>query len=128
MKKTSISGNFLKKIDKCDDDELNYLNKISGKVLIEKEVEKNFNKRIKEKLENQKIKEMVQFRQILLKIKNKVNYNIKDNHMNNYLLVKDSNKAVYRNVFKKFRRQYWKKSDNFSRFFPKYQRVHYEEI
>ena len=128
MKKTSISGNFLKKIDKCDDDELNYLNKISGKVLIEKEVEKNFNKRIKEKLENQKLKEMLQFRLILLKIKNKVNNNIKDNHMNNYLLVKDSNKAVYRNVFKKFRRQYWKKSDNFSRFFPKYQRIHYEEI
>ena len=128
MKKTSISENFLKKINNCDDEKLNYLNKISGKVLLEKEVEKNFNKRIKEKLENQRIKETLQFRQILLNIKNKVNKNIKDNHMNNYLLVKDNNKAVYRNVFKKFRSQYWKKSDNFSRFFPKYQRVHYEEI
>ncbi len=128
MKKTSISGNFLKKINECDNEKLNHLNKISGKVLIEKEIEKKFNKRIREKLENQKIKETLQFRQILLKIKDKVKDNIKDNHMNNYLLVKDSNKAVYRNVFKKFRRQYWKKSDNFSRYFPKYQRVHYEEI
>ena len=128
MKKTSISGNFLKKINDCNDDKLNHLNKISGKVLIEKELENNFNKRIKEKLENEKIKETLKFRQILLNIKNKVHNNIKDNHMNNYLLVKDSNKAVYRNVFKKFRKQYWKKSDNFSRFFPKYQRIHYEEI
>ena len=128
MKKTSISGNFLKKLNKCDEEKLTQLNKISGKVLIEKEVEKKFNKKIREKLDNQKIKETLQFRQILLKIKNKVKNNIKDNHMNNYLLVKDSNKAVYRNVYKKFRQQYWKKSDNFSRFFPKYQRVHYEEI
>ena len=128
MKKTSISKNFLKKLNKCDDEKLTQLNKISGKVLIEKEIEKKFNKKIREKLENQKIKETLQFRQILLKIKNKVKNNIKDNHMNNYLLVKDSNKAVYRNVYKKFRQQYWKKSDNFSRFFPKYQRIHYEEI
>ena len=128
MKKTSISGNFLKKLNKCDEEKLTQLNKISGKVLIEKEVEKKFNKKIREKLDNQKIKETLQFRQILLKIKNKVKNNIKDNHMNNYLLVKDSNKAVYRNVYKKFRQQYWKKSDNFSRFFPKYQRIHYEEI
>ena len=128
MKKTSISGNFLKKIDESNEERLNLLNKISGKVLSEKEIEKKFNKRIKEKLENDKIKETLQFREILLKIKDKVKDNIKDNHMNNYLLVKDSNKAVYRNVFKKFRRQYWKKSDNFSRYFPKYQRVHYKEI
>ena len=128
MKKTSISGNFLKKINECNDKKLTQLNKISGKVLIEEEKEKNFNKRIREKLENQKIKETLQFRQILLKIKNKVNNSIKDNHMNNYMLIKDNNKAVYRNVFKKFRSQYWKKSDNFSRFFPKYQRVHYEEL
>ena len=128
MKKTSISGNFLKKINECNEEKINQLNKISGKVLIEKEMENNFNKRIKEKLENQKIKETLKFRKIMLSIKNKVKNNIKDNHMNNYLLVKDSNKAVYKNVFKKFRRQYWKKSDNFSRFFPKYQRIHYEEI
>lgn len=128
MKKTSISKNFLKKINDCDDEKLTHLNKISGKVLIEKEIEKNYNKRIREKLEQQKIKETEQFRQILLTIKDKVNNNIKDNHMNNYLLVKDSNKGVYKNVFRKFRRQYWKKTDNFSRYFPKYQRVHYEEI
>ena len=128
MKKTSISGNFLKMINQCNEEKLNHLNKISGKILVEKEIEKNFNKRIREKLENDKIKETLQFRQILLKIKDKVKDNIKDNHMNNYLLVKDSNKAVYRNVFKRFRRQYWKKSDNFSRYFPKYQRVHYKEI
>jgi len=128
MKKTSISKNFLKKINDCDDEKLTHLNKISGKVLIEKEIEQNYNKRIREKLEQQKIKETEQFRQILLTIKNKVNNNIKDNHMNNYLLVKDSNKGVYKNVFRKFRRQYWKKTDNFSRYFPKYQRVHYEEI
>ena len=103
-----------------------HLNKISGKILVEKEREKNFNKKMKEKLENQKIKESEEFREILFKIKRKVNSNIKDNHMNNYSLLKDSNKAVYKNVFKNFRRQYWKKSDNFSRFFPKYQNVHYE--
>ena len=128
MKKTSISGNFLKKLNECNDEKLMHLNKISGKILVEKEREKNFNKKMKEKLENQKIKESEEFREILFKIKRKVNSNIKDNHMNNYSLLKDSNKAVYKNVFKNFRRQYWKKSDNFSRFFPKYQNVHYEEI
>ena len=69
MKKTSISGNFLKKIDESNEERLNLLNKISGKVLSEKEIEKKFNKRIKEKLENDKIKETLQFREILLKIK-----------------------------------------------------------
>lgn len=128
MKKTSISGNFLKKLNECNDEKLMHLNKISGKILVEKEREKNFNKKIREKLENQKIKESEEFREILFKIKKKVNRNIKDNHMNNYSLVKDSNKAVYKSVFKSFRKQYWKKSDNFSRFFPKYQNVHYEEI
>jgi hypothetical protein len=128
MKKTSISGNFLKKLNECNDEKLMHLNKISGKILVEKEREKNFNKKMREKLENQKIKESEDFREILFKIKKNVNSNIKDNHMNNYSLVKDSNNAVYKSVFKSFRKQYWKKSDNFSRFFPKYQNVHYEEI
>ena len=48
--------------------------------------------------------------------------------MNNYLSVKNSNKGVYRSVFKNFRKKYWKKSDNFARFFHKNQNVHYEEI
>jgi len=128
MKKTSISGNFLKKLNECNNEELMHLNKISGKILVEKEREKNFNKKVREKLENKKMKESEEFREILFKIKKKVNSNIKDNHMNNYSLVKDSNKGVYKSVFKNFRRQYWKKSDNFSRFFPKYLNVHYEEI
>ena len=128
MKKTSISSNFLKKINECDDEKLTHLNKISGKVLIEKENQINDNKRIKEKLKQQRIKEALQFRKILFNIQNEVNNNIKDNHMNHYTPAKDSNKVVYRNVFRKFRRKYWKKSDNFSRFFPKYQRIHYEEI
>ena len=94
MKKTSISGNFLKKLNDCNDEKLMHLNKISGKILVEKEREKNFNKKMREKLENQKIKESEEFREILFKIKKKVNSNIRDNHMNNYSLVKDSNKAV----------------------------------
>ena len=128
MKKTTISGDFLKKLNDCNDEKFMHLNKISDKILMEKEKQKNYNKRIKEKLEQQKVKESEQFRKILLKIKNNVNNNIKDNHMNKYLLVKDSNKVVYKNVFRKFREKYWKKSNNFSRFFPKYQNVHYEEI
>jgi hypothetical protein len=128
MKKTSISKSFLKKLNECDDEKLTHLNKISGKVLIEKENQLNYNKRIKEKLKQQKIKETLQFRKILFNINNEVNNNVKNFHMNNYPLTKDNNKVVYRNVFRKFRRKYWKKSDNFSRFFPKYQRVHYEEL
>ena len=127
MKKTSISDNFLKKINECSDRKLNHLNRIAGKILIDKEIENNYNKKRKERFENRKIKEIMDYRKILVQIKNKVKNNIKDNHMNKYSLLKDKNKIVYKNVFNDFRRKYWQKSDNFARFFPEAQRVHYEE-
>ena len=128
MDKTTISKNFLEKINASDDKKITILDKLSGKVLEQKEKQKIFDKRIKERIENKKIKETLEFRKILLKIKKKVNENIKDDHMNKYILVKDSNKGVYRNVFKKFRKKYWKKSNNFARYFHPYQNVHFEEI
>ena len=128
MDKKTLSQNFLDKINQSDEKKMMVLDKLSGKVLEEKENQKIFDKRMKERIENKKIKEGLEFRKILLDIKTKVNDNIKDDHMNKYILVKDNNKAVYRNVFKKFRRKYWKKSDNFSRYFHQYQKVHFEEI
>ena len=128
MDKKTLSQNFLNKINQSDEKKMMVLDKLSGKVLEEKENQKIFDKRMKERIENKKIKEGLEFRKILLDIKTKVNDNIKDDHMNKYILVKDNNKAVYRNVFKKFRRKYWKKSDNFSRYFHQYQKVHFEEI
>lgn len=128
MKKTTITDKFLKRINDSNDDNLMKMNKISSKILLDKERQKNYYNKIKEKLCARKEKETEQFRQILLKINNKVKNDIKDNHMDIYRLVKDSNKGVYKNVFKNFRRQYWKKQDNFARFFPKEQRIHYKEI
>jgi hypothetical protein len=128
MDKKTLSQNFLDKINQSDEKKMMVLDKLSGKVLEEKENQKIFDKRMKERIENKKIKEGLEFRKMLLDIKTKVNDNIKDDHMNKYILVKDNNKAVYRNVFKKFRRKYWKKSDNFSRYFHQYQKVHFEEI
>jgi len=128
MDKKTLSQNFLNKINQSDEKKMMVLDKLSGKVLEEKENQKIFDKRMKERIVNKKIKEGLEFRKILLDIKTKVNDNIKDDHMNKYILVKDNNKAVYRNVFKKFRRKYWKKSDNFSRYFHQYQKVHFEEI
>ena len=128
MDKKTMSKNFLEKINSSDEKKMMVLDKLSGKVLEEKENQKIFDKRMKERIVNKKIKEGLEFRKILLDIKTKVNDNIKDDHMNKYILVKDNNKAVYRNVFKKFRRKYWKKSDNFSRYFHQYQKVHFEEI
>ena len=128
MDKKTLSQNFLNKINQSDEKKMMVLDKLSGKVLEEKENQKIFDKRMKERIENKKIKEGLEFRKMLLDIKTKVNDNIKDDHMNKYILVKDNNKAVYRNVFKKFRRKYWKKSDNFSRYFHQYQKVHFEEI
>ena len=128
MDKKTLSQNFLNKINQSDEKKMMVLDKLSGKVLEEKENQKIFDKRMKERIENKKIKEGLEFRKILLDIKTKVNDNIKDDHMNKYILVKDNNKAVYRNVFKKFGRKYWKKSDNFSRYFHQYQKVHFEDI
>ena len=128
MDKKTLSQNFLNKINQSDEKKMMVLDKLSGKVLEEKENQKIFDKRMKERIENKKIKEGLEFRKMLLDIKTKVNDNIKDDHMNKYILVKDNNKAVYRNVFKKFRRKYWKKSDNFSRYFHQYHKVHFEEI
>lgn len=128
MKKTSITDKFLKRINDANDNNLMEMDKMSSKVLLDKEKRNNVNKKIRENLILQKEKETEEFRKMLIKIKNKVNDNIIDDHMDSYKLVKDSNKGVYRNVFKMFRRQYWKKADNFARYFPKDQRVHYKEI
>jgi len=128
MDKETISKNFLEKINESDEKKIMMLDKLSGKVLEQKENQKIFDRRMKERIANKKIKESLEFRKILLKIKNNVKENIKDDHMNKYILVKDSNKAVYRNVFKNFRKKYWKKSDNFSRYFHRYQNVHFEDI
>ena len=128
MEKQSISRNFLKKINDCDEKKLILLDKLSGKVLEEKENQKVFDKRMKQRIDNKKIQDSLDIRKILLEIKNNVKENITDGHMNNYMLVKESNKGVYRNVFKKFRTKYWKKYNNFARYFHKYQNVHFEEI
>ena len=128
MDKETISKNFLEKINESDEKKIMMLDKLSGKVLEQKENQKIFDRRMKERIANKKIKESLEFRKILLKIKNNVKENIKDDHINKYILVKDSNKAVYRNVFKNFRKKYWKKSDNFSRSFHRYQNVHFEDI
>ena len=61
-------------------------------------------------------------------ITNNVIDNIKDDHMNKYTLVKENNKIVYRNIYKKFREKFWKKSNNFARYFHKNQNVTYDEI
>ena len=128
MNKNSISTNFLEKINNCDEKKLIVMDKLSGKVLDEKENQKIFDKRIKQRIENKKYNTDIEIRKLFYSIKSKVNENIKDDHMNNYLSVKNSNKGVYRSVFKNFRKKYWKKSDNFARFFHKNQNVHYEEI
>ena len=128
MDKTSISKNFLQKINECDEKKLNILDKLSGKVLAQKENQKIFDKKLRNKIERIKMEEEYDIRRLLLYIKTKVDHDIKDNHMNEYKLVKDSNKIVYRNAFKKFRKKYWKKSNNFARYFHKYQNVHFEEI
>lgn len=128
MEKKTISRNFLKKINDCDEKKIMILDKLSGKFLDQKEKQKIFDKRMRAKIENRKDKDSLAIRKILLEINRNVNKNIKDNHMNNYMLVKNSNKGVYRNVFKRFRRKYWKKEDNFARYFHNYQKVHFEEI
>lgn len=128
MKKTTITKNLLKKINDSGTEKLSLLNKISNKILIDKERQKSLNEKIKIKLERDKDKENQEFRQGLLDIKNKANNNIKKIHLSNYKLDNDNRKGVYKNVFKNFRRQYWKKSDNFARYFPKEQRIHYEEL
>ena len=128
MGKNTISKVFLEKINECDEKKFYLFDKLSGKALEEKEKQKLFDKEIRQRIDDKLIKENFEIRKILLKIKNNVKENIKDDHMNKYILVKDSNKGVYRNLFKKFRKKYWKKSDNFSRYFHKSQNVHYEEI
>ena len=128
MDKTTISKNFLQKINESNEKQMNILDKLSGKVLEQKENQKLFDKNLRNKINNMKIEEDLEIRRLLLYIKTKVNHDIKDDHMNQYKLVKESNKGVYRNVFKKFRKKYWKKSNNFARFFHKYQNIHFEEI
>ena len=128
MGKKTISKIFLEKLNKCDEKKFILLDKLSGKVLEEKEKQKLFDKKMRQRIDNRKIKDNLEIRKILLKIKAKVKENIKDNHMNNYILLKENNKEVYKNVFRKFRGKYWKKFDNFARYFPKNQQVHYKEI
>ena len=128
MSKKAITENFLKKINDSDEKKLVLLDKLSGKVLDKKENEKIFDKRMKQKIDIRKSKEPLEFRKILLEIKTNVNANLKGAHINKYTSVKNSNKGVYINVFRKFRKKYWKKFDDFGRFFHKHQNVHFEEI
>ena len=128
MGKKTISKIFLEKLNKCDEKKFILLDKLSGKVLEEKEKQKLFDKKMRQRIDNRKIKDNLEIRKILLKIKAKVKENIKDNHMNNYILLKENNKEVYKNVFRKFKGKYWKKFDNFARYFPKNQQLHYKEI
>lgn len=78
MDKKTLSQNFLNKINQSDEKKMMVLDKLSGKVLEEKENQKIFDKRMKERIENKKIKEGLEFRKMLLDIKTKVNDNIKD--------------------------------------------------
>jgi len=128
MTKKAVTEKFLKKINDSDEKKLVVLDKLSGKVLDKKETEKIFDKRMKKKIDIIKSKDSSEFRKILLEIKTNVNANLKGANMNKYTLVKNSNKGVYINVFRKFRKKYWKKYDDFGRYFHKYQNVHFEEI
>ena len=128
LEKKTISKNLLQRINESDEKKLRLLDKLSGKVLEKKESEKIFNKRIKEKIDNKINNDSIELRKMLVQIKNNVIDNIKDAHMNKYTLVKENNKIVYRNIYKKFREKFWKKSNNFARYFHKNQNVTYDEI
>ena len=128
LEKKTISKNLLQRINESDEKKLRLLDKLSGKVLEKKESEKIFNKRIKEKIDNKINNDSIELRKMLVQIKNNVIDNIKNDHMNKYTLVKENNKIVYRNIYKKFREKFWKKSNNFARYFHKNQNVTYDEI
>lgn len=127
LEKKTISKNLLQKINESDEKKIRLLDKLSGKMLDKKESEKIFNKRIKEKINNKRNNDSMELRKMLFQIKNKVFDNIKDDHMNKYILVKDNNRIVYRNLYNKFREKFWKKSNNFARYFHKNQNVSYDE-
>lgn len=128
MTKKAVTESFIKRINDSNEKKLVILDKLSGKVLNKKQTEKLFDKRMKEKIDIRKSKDSLEFRKILLEIETNVNANLNGANMNKYTLVKNSNKGVYINVFRKFRKKYWKKYDDFGRYFHKYQNVHFEEI
>ena len=113
LEKKNISKTLLQKINDSDEEKIKYLNRLSGKVLEKKEVEKIFNKRIKHIVDNKLNKDSMDIRRTLLQIKFKVNDSIKDTNMNKYSLIKENKKIIYRNIFEKFREKFWKKSYNY---------------
>ena len=57
-----------------------------------------------------------------------VNDSIKDTQINKYSLIKENKKFIYRNIFEKFREKFWKKSNNYARYFIKNRSVSFNKI
>ena len=128
LEKENISKALLQKINECDEKKFKALDKISGKILENKESEKIFNRRIREKVDNKLNNDSMDIRKKLLQIKQKVNDTIKDEHMNKYSLNKENKKFVYRNIFENFKEKFWKKSNNYERYFHRNRSVSYKKV
>ena len=128
LEQKNISKALLQRIKESDEKKIQNLNRLSGQVLEKNELEKIFNKRIKDKVDNKLNKDSMDIRRSLLQIKLKVNDSIKDTQINKYSLIKENKKFIYRNIFEKFREKFWKKSNNYARYFIKNRSVSYNKI
>ena len=116
MGKTTISDKMLKNLNDYNEKRINRINKICQKILVKKEQDANFIKDVQQKMKNKEIAEQEECHQKL----KKMNIEICKFYQK---LTKEKNlrsvnkKEIFASIHKDFSRKYWKKNNNFQRFF-----------
>ena len=116
MGKTTISDKMLKNLNDYNEKRINRINKICQKILVKKEQDANFIKDVQQKMKNKEIAEQEECRQKLKKMNIEIcKFYQKLSKEKNLRSV--NKKDIFASIHKDFSNKYWKKNNNFQRFF-----------
>ena len=120
MGKTTITDKLLANINSYNEKRMNKINKICQKILAKNEQEKLFQQEVKQIMKNKEIKEREQTRLKMIQMNNDISsFYKKISAKYNYGGV--SKKDNFLIIHKDFVDKYWKKNNNFKRFFHRRQ-------
>lgn len=116
MGKTTITDKMLKNLNDYNEKRINRINKICQKILVKKEQDAIFAKEVQQRMKNKEIAEQVECRKKLKKMNSEICIFYKKISKEKNLRSVNK-KEVFASIHKDFSNKYWKKNNNFQRFF-----------
>lgn len=120
MSKNTITDKLLYNINSYNEKKMNRINKICQKILAKSEQEKLFQKEVKQIMKNKEIREREEIRLKMIQINNDISCFFKK-ISEKYNFNETSKKENFLVIHKDFADKYWKKNNNFKRFFHRRQ-------